>query len=241
MKYEININEFQGPLDLLLHLIKQSNININDISIDEITKQYLDYIKAMEELNLDIASEYLVMAAELMEIKSSTLLPKQDVEDDEYEEDPKEKLINRLLEYEQYKNLTETFKELEEYRSEVYTKEPDNLLEYKDTDNKIDYGVDLNDLVLAFSKFLEQKELDKPLNTKITNKEYSVHKRSLEIKNILKGKKKINFIDLFDNFTKDYVVVTFLSILSMSRNQEIDIEQESNFKNIIIKEKGVKE
>lgn len=241
MKYEININEFQGPLDLLLHLIKQSNISINEISIDEITKQYLDYIKAMEELNLDIASEYLVMAAELMEIKSSTLLPKQDIDSEEDEEDPKEQLINRLLEYEQYKNLTNTFKELEEYRSEVYTKEPDNLLEYKETDNKIDYGVGLNDLVLAFSKFLEQKELDKPLNTKITNKEYSVHKRSLEIKNILKEKKKINFTDLFDIFSKDYVVVTFLSILSMSRNQEIEIEQENNFKNIIIKEKGVKE
>lgn len=238
MKYEININEFQGPLDLLLHLIKQSNISINEISIDEITKQYLDYIQKMEELNLDIASEYLVMAAELIEIKSSSLLPKQDIEDNEFEEDPKEKLINRLLEYEQYKKMTSTFKELEEYRQEIYTREPDNLLDYQDT-KEIDYGVDLNDLLQALSKFLEQKELDKPLNTKITNKEYSVTIRSNEIRNILKTKKKVNFTELFEVFTKEYVVITFLSILAMSRKQEIEIEQEQNFKNIIIKEKGV--
>lgn len=237
MKYEININEFQGPLDLLLHLIKQSNISINEISIEKITKQYLDYIKKMEELNLDIASEYLVMAAELIEIKSASLLPKKEVADDEFEEDPKEKLINRLLEYEQYKKMTSEFKELEEYRQEIYTREPNNLLEYKD-DKEIDYGVDLSDLLSALSKFLEQKEKDLPLNTKITNKEYSVAKRSSEIKSILKKKKKVNFVELFEVFNKEYIVITFLSILAMTRKQEIEIEQENNFKNIIIKEKG---
>lgn len=240
MKYEVNINEFEGPLDLLLHLIKKSNISINEISIDEITKQYLEYINNMEELNLDIASEYLVMAAELIEIKSFSLLPRQEIEEDEFEEDPKEKLIKRLLEYEQYKNLTGTFKELEEYRKEIYTKEPDNMLEYKDSNDNIDYGVDLNDLIETFSKFLKEKELDKPLATKVSTKEYSVGKRSFEIRNILKKKKKIEFSELFDICTKEYVVVTFLAILAMSRKQEIDIEQESNFKNIIIKEKGVK-
>jgi len=239
MTYEINIPEFEGPLDLLLHLIKQSNISINEISIDDITKQYLNYINKMEEMNLNIASEYLVMAAELMEIKSSSLLPKQEDTEDEFEEDPKEKLINRLLEYEQYKNLTQKFKELENYRSEIYTREPDNLLEYQDEQKEIDYGVDLNDLLEAFSKFMEQKELDKPLNTKIANKEYSVSRRSFEIRKILKEKKKIEFKELFEVFTKEYVVVTFLSILAMSRKQEIEIEQESNFNNIIIKEKGV--
>ena len=238
MKYEININEFQGPLDLLLHLIKQSNISIYDISIDEITKQYLSYISKMEELNLDIASEYLVMAAELIEMKSSSLLPKKVEDEDELEEDPKERLINRLLEYEKYKNMTSTFKELEDFRKEVYTKEPDNLLEFKENE-EIDDGVNLNDLIESFSKFMEQKELEKPLNTKITNKEYSVNIRSKEIRNILKKRKKVNFIDLFDVITKEYIVITFLSILAMSRNQEIEIEQENNFNDIIIKEKGV--
>lgn len=237
MKYEININEFQGPLDLLLHLIKQSNISINEISIDEITKQYLNYIQRMEQLNLDIASEYLVMAAELIEIKSSSLLPKTENNEDGFEEDPKEKLINRLLEYEQYKKMTDTFKELEEYRQEIYTREPDNLLSYKDEEN-LDYGIDLNDLICALNNFLEQKQLEKPLNTKITNKEYSISIRSHEIRSILKKKKKVNFIDLFEVYNKQYIVITFLSILAMSRKQEIEIEQEQNFKNIIIKEKG---
>ena len=238
MKYEIKINEFEGPLDLLLHLIRKSNISIYDISIDEITKQYLEYIEAMEELNLDIASEYLVMAAELIEIKSSSLLPKTENEEDEYEEDPKEKLINRLLEYEKYKNMTNTFKELEEYRSDIYTRTPDSLIEFSEKKD-IDYGVDLNDLINAMNSFLKDKELSKPLNTKITNKEYSITIRSKEIKNILKKKKKINFFELFENYNKEYIVITFLSILSMSKNKEIIIEQENNFKDIIIKEKGV--
>ena len=99
MDYSIKINEFEGPLDLLLHLIKQSNIDIYDIEISEITKQYLDYINKMEELNINIASSYIVMAAELMEIKSKSLLPKK--EDDEEEEDEevvsKENLINKLI------------------------------------------------------------------------------------------------------------------------------------------------
>ena len=238
MDYKIEISNFEGPLDLLLHLIKQSNIDIYDIRIDEITKQYLDYIHLMDELNLNVASEYLVMAAELIEIKSSSLLPKNELIDDEFEEDPKENLIRRLLEYEQYKNLTNNFRELEEFRKEIFTREPENLLEYKDNDDNYDLGVDLNDLIEAFSNFMKQKELDKPLNTKITNKEYSVGKRCFEIKKLLRKKSKIEFKELFEDFSKEYVVVTFLAILSLSRKQEIELEQESNFKNIIIKEKG---
>jgi len=238
MDYKVEIPNFEGPLDLLLHLIKQSNIDIYNICIEDITKQYLNYINMMSEMNLNIASEYLVMAAELMEIKSSSLLPKQENNEDDFEEDPKQRLIERLIEYEQYKEITNSFKKLEEIRHEIYTKEPDNLTEYQDSNNEINYGVDLSDLLEAFSKFIEQKELDKPLNTKITNKEYSVHKRCAEIKKILKNKSKIDFTDLFEIVSKDYVVVTFLAILSMSRNQEIEIIQESNFKNIIIKGKG---
>ena len=125
MNYKIMIHEFEGPLDLLLHLIKESDIEILDISVEEITKQYMDYIDAMEELNLNIASEYLVMAAELLEMKSIELLPrkKQELEDD-YEEDPKARLIERLLEYKRYKEVTPELKELEENRKQVYTTEP---------------------------------------------------------------------------------------------------------------------
>ena len=227
MNYEVTIDGFDGPLDLLLHLIKKSNINIVDININDISKQYLDYINKMEELNLDIASEYLVMAAELLEIKSNSLLPKPEIDD------PKERLIKRLIEYEQYKKITEDFKFFESQRQEVFTKEPDKLEKYKN-DEKIDYGVNLDDLVNAFKEFIKDKEKEKPLNTKIANKEYSITKRCSEIKSLLLKKKKINFTELFEEYNKGYIVVTFLSILSMARNGELLIEQDNNFNNIII-------
>ena len=232
MDYKIMIDEFEGPMDLLLHLIKKENIDIIDISIEAITKQYLDYIKQMENLNLDIASEYLIMAAELLEIKSSKLLPKKD--DEEEEEDLEANFINRLIEYKQYKEVTEQFKELEETRKEIYTKIPDSLNQYKE-DSKIDLGdTTIDDLVNAFSKFLNRKEMEKPLNTKITAKEYNIDERSYEIKKILKKNKRMNFRELFDVYRRDYVVITFLSILSMAKKQEIDIKQDNNFKDIYI-------
>lgn len=237
MEYNVSIDQFEGPLDLLLHLIKKENVNIYDINIEKITKQYLNYIHIMEELNLNIASEYLVMAAELIEIKSSSLLPKSEINDDSFEENTKENLIKRLINYEQYKNISNELKELESYRGNVFTREPNNLTEFNDNCDDDNLDLTINNLLEAFSKFLNQKELDKPLNTKIATKEYSVKKRCLEIKKILKLKKKIEFKELFNCYKKEIVVVTFLAILSMSRNQEIYIEQENNFNNIIIKEK----
>lgn len=233
MHYEVKINEFEGPLDLLLHLIKKSNIDIYDISLEDITNQYLDYIKKMEELNLDIASEYLVMASELLEYKSRSLLPKKEEDEDTYEEDFKEELIKKLVDYKRYKEVTETFKELESIRSNVYTKVPSNMSDISDKIiNNDDVSVD--DLIDAFKLLMKRKELDKPLNTTITTKELSITDRISNIRSILKKKKKINFIDLFDNVNKSYVVVTFLSILEMSKDNEIIIIQDDNFGNIII-------
>ena len=131
MDYKVTIDNFDGPLDLLLHLIKEQDIDIYDIKIEDITKQYLDYIKAMKELNLSIASEYLVMASELVEIKSKMLLPKRSADlSDEYEEDPREVLIERLLLYKQYKEVTSDFKNLEKERKLILTKNPENLSIY---------------------------------------------------------------------------------------------------------------
>ena len=234
MRYEIKINEFEGPLDLLLHLIKKSNIDIYDISLEEITNQYLDYINNMKELNLDIASEYLVMASELLEYKSKSLLPKKENIIDEYEEDPKEELIKRLIDYKKYKEVTSTFKELESIRSNVYTKSPSSISEY--SDKKIDNeNVSVDDLINAFKKFIDRKNFEKPIHTKIAKKELSVSERIIEIRNKLKNNKSINFIDLFDKYNKNYVVVTFLSILEMSKSKEIEIVQEDNFSTILIK------
>ncbi len=235
MDYSIKINEFEGPLDLLLHLIKESNINIQDIEINQITKQYLDYINKMEELNINVAASYLVMAAELMEIKSKSLLPQtEEEESSEEEEVSRENLINKLLEYEKYKNMIGTFKDMEGNRQNIYVKAPEKVSNYLDEMivNNTDTSVD--DLVEAFKQFLERIDREKPVTTKITNKEYSVKERKKGIRNILKEKKKVLFTDLFEEKTVGFIVVTFLSILEMTKEKEVMIKQDANFKDITI-------
>lgn len=235
MNYKVTIDNFDGPLDLLLHLIKKSDIDIYDIKIEEITKQYLDYINSMKEMNLDIASEYLVMASELMEIKSSMLLPIEKIEDEEYEEDPREQLIRRLIEYKRYKEITSELESLEEERLKIYTRSASDLKEFK-KDEEVDLGdVSLNDLMSAFQKFLDRKKEEQPLNTKVAKKGYSVAIRSKEIHNILKSKKKIEFEELFEEFNKEYIVVTFISVLELAKKQNLLLAQENNFSKIYLK------
>lgn len=229
------IGDFEGPLDLLLHLIKKSKMEIFDIEISEITKEYLNYIKEMTDMNLDIASEYLVMSAELIEMKSRKLLPnKKDEEEKEEEENPEEELKRRLIEYKKYKESTEVFRNLEENRANYYTKAPESLKQYSSEKLENDGSVGIFDLLDAFQKLLERQEYNKPKNTKITRKELSVKERVAKIRDILKVHKKINFIELFDNFSKPYVVVTFLSVLEMAKNREINIKQDNNFSDIYL-------
>lgn len=233
MEYEIKIDAFEGPLDLLLHLIKESKVDIWDIKIVDITDQYLNYIKSMEKLNLNIASEYLVMASELMEIKSKMLLPRYQEENNEEEEDPREQLIQKLIEYQKYKDMTKNFKELEEVRHEFYTKAPESLKAYVDEDTIISSDVTLDDLMNAFQKFLKRKQLEKPLSTTVTKREITVEERRNSIRNILRIKKKVDFFELFEQITKEYIVVTFLAVLEMAKKQELMIYQENNFEQII--------
>lgn len=231
------IDAFEGPLDLLLHLIKKSNINVCDINIVDVANQYLDYINQMEKMNLDIASEYLIMAAELIEIKSTFLLPKSDVM---VEEDARLDLINRLLDYEHYKNMIGYFKDLEMNRRDEFTRNPDDLRTYGlESEIKLNGDVTVNDLVSAFNNFMKKQETFKPLNTKITSKEYSVSKRCLEIKNTLKVKKKVCFEELFVKYEKAYIVVTFLAILDLVRNDGYIVSQDYNFNQIYIEDVGV--
>ena len=238
MEYTFKTVEFEGPLDLLLHLIKEANIDIFEIKISEITDQYLAYITKMEELDLNIDSEYLVMAADLIEMKSRELLPNNE-EENEDEEDPKETLINRLIEYQKYKEITSEFKKLEEERSEFYSKMPSVLDEFKDDTLKVNEDLTLDDIIKAFANLKEKQILEKPLNTVVTKKEYSVNLRSKEILNKLKTKKQINFDELFETFTKDYVVVTFLSILDLAKKQNITIKQDRNLGKITLLAKDV--
>lgn len=234
MNYKVKIDAFEGPLDLLLHLVKESKVDIWDIKIVDITDQYLDYIKSMQDLNLNVASEYLVMASELIEMKSKMLLPREQNDEEIEEEDPREVLIQRLVEYQRYKDMTKNFKEMESLRHEFYTKAPESLKEYVEENTVISNDVTLDDLMLAFEKFLERKQAEKPLSTTVTKKEITVEERRKSIHNILKEKKKANFFELFEVINKPYVVVTFLAILEMAKKKELVIYQENDFDNIIV-------
>ena len=233
MEYAVKIDAFEGPLDLLLHLIKESKVDIWDIKIVDITDQYLSYIQSMEQLNLNIASEYLVMASELMEMKSKLLFPRHQEENEEEEMDPREVLIQRLIEYQKYKEMTKSFKELEEVRHEFYTKAPENLKEFVEQGTVVSGDVTLDDLMKAFEKFIQRKKLEQPLATTVTKREITVEERRTSIRKILQEKKKVDFFDLFEAITKEYIVVTFLAVLEMAKKRELTIYQENNFDHII--------
>lgn len=233
MELDLKINEFEGPLDLLLHLIKENKMDIFDIKIEEITEQYLSYIRKQESMNLEVDSEYLVLASELIEIKSKLLLPHEKEVLDEEETDPREELMNRLLEYQAYKEITKTLKEKELIRQEIYTKAPSSLKEFVDSDTDIKMDITLDDLVDAFQKFLERKKESKPLATKVTENEITVSSRRSDIKMLLSKGKKVSFFKLFPVYTKEYVVATFLAILEMVKNKEIIITQNDTFDDIV--------
>ena len=232
--YSFKINDFEGPLDVLLHLIKESKMDIMDIDVVSLTNQYLNFINSMEDNDITIASEYLTLASELIYLKSRYLLPQdKDEEDDEEYVLAKENLVNRLIEYKNYKEMTSVFKSLEEKRGEVFTKVPSNLSEYA-SQNQVMVGgdVSLNDLLDAFKKYLDRRKYLEPISTKVTNKEMSVSQRCGEIRGLLKKHGRLEFFELFDDFSKPYVVVTFLSILDMAKNGELLITQENNFDKI---------
>jgi len=244
MHYNVKIDTFEGPLDLLLHLINTLEIDIYDIPVSQITEQYLLYIHTMKELKLDLASEYLVMAATLLAIKSKMLLPKQEEElfdegmDSGYEEDPRSELVERLIEYRKYKEAAIDLKEMEEERSLIYTKAPSDLSEYAKGAAKPNTGAptaSLYDMLGAFQKLMRRKRLQKPLSTKIARQEISIEKRMDEIISLLKNQTgTVDFYDLFPYPEKEYIVVTFLAVLELMKRNEIIAEQTENFGGIQI-------
>ncbi|WP_026563979.1 segregation/condensation protein A [Bacillus sp. UNC41MFS5] len=243
MPYQVKIDAFEGPLDLLLHLINGLEIDIYDIPVAQITEQYLMYIKTMNELKLDVASEFLVMAATLLVIKSKMLLPKHeevlDHEDPDmlYEEDPRDELVERLIEYRKFKEAAHDLKSMEVERGLMYTKPPSDLSEYtkESQPEKAELNVSLYDMLAAFQKLMRRKKLQRPMATKIARQEISIDTRITEIMaelKQLKGRK--NFNDLFPYRTKDHIVVTFLAILELIKRKEIDAQQQENFGDIYI-------
>ena len=236
----LKLEDFEGPLDLLLHLVRQSKMDIYKVNISNIIEQYLNFINSINKLDIDTSSEYLVMASELVHLKSRMLVNKYEEEDEEETEfqiTSEEDLRNRLIEYEKYKNMTETFKVLEENRQDYYTKIPENLNEYASDEKIINSDVSVDDLINAFLDMQKRVNFKKPIITKVARKEFSVKERVKEIRDILKIRKRIEFNELFEILTKENLVVTFLSILDMSKNNEINLMQDKIFSTIIIEGK----
>ena len=219
MAYEVILDDFQGPLDLLLHLIKEKEMDLETLEVSVITDQYLAYIDQMDAKQLETMSEYLVMAAQLIEMKSKMLLPAQKIElEDDYQEDPREQLIKRLIEYKKYKDVLDEFKEKYEQRQYIHTKAPAFMDEYV---------IDTTDMI------------PDPLESKIARVEISIDERSDQIRQYFRIHKnqRVKLEDLFEEPTKIFFVITFLSILVLVNKNELIIEQEGNFEDIYLKER----
>ncbi|MDD8048533.1 MAG: segregation/condensation protein A [Thomasclavelia sp.] len=238
MEYQVMLDDFQGPLDLLLHLIKEKEMDLETLELSVITNQYLEYIHAMESSQLEVMSEYLVMAANLIEMKSKMLIPKEEVEiDDEYKEDPRQQLIRRLIEYKKYKDVLDDFKESYDKRSEIIIKPSEGMDEYVvDTSDMIPEGLEVYDLMKAMQRMYQRKALSKPLDTHIAKPIISIDQRTEEIKNFLKGRvnKTVKFEDLFESTDRIYCIVTFLAVLVLAKDKEVMIKQDSLFDEIYV-------
>ena len=231
----LHINDFEGPLDLLLHLVKTAKMDIYEIDTKYIIDKYLEFINTLDKNDLDDASEYLVMAAELIHLKSRLLLnlDNDTEEDSEYSINSEEDLKNKLIEYEKYQSVADIFKQLEEKRSEFFTKVPENLKEYVEEEH-LEGTMDPDLLKMALLELQKRLDYQKPINTRITRKELSVEDRKNYIRNYLDKRGNVKFTDLFEDYTKEMVVVTFLSILDMCKNGEVKLSQKENFGDILI-------
>lgn len=241
MQTSYKINDFEGPLDLLLHLIKENKMDILDIEIMTLISQYLEYVEQAKNINLEIAADFLVMASTLVEIKSKVLLPKPEIEiDDEYEEDTQEQLIKRLLEYKRYQEVTNKLKEYNEERNLIYIKNVEDLSKYHKEDNIVDLpkDIELYDLIKSMDKIMQRLKIKQPLNSVLENTEISVEDRCDSLLNQLKSfnKANVNLEELIDVASKSYLVVTFLAILDLAKRNLIEIKQSNNFNEIIIRE-----
>jgi segregation and condensation protein A len=225
MAYEINIENFQGPLDLLLHLIKKNEMDIYDIQVADITDQYLAVIDSMKSLNLDIAGEFLLMAATLLHIKSKLLLPQHEDEESEDDElDPRAELVRRLLEYQKYKDAGETLSEMSLLNRDVFARkfQSQELVVGQEGEEMVAVGI--FELVDAFQRLL--KETSDPYIHEINIERLTVSDRINSILTLLSGKENIAFLELFeDKPERSIVVVTFLAMLELVRLRLVRLMQ----------------
>ena len=238
MKYSIHLNVYDGPLDLLCDMISKQKIDIKDISIIEITKQYIAYINMLEAMDLEVTSDFITMATKLLEIKSKYLLFSQRELDEE--EDPRLELMEQLKEYKKYKKASEVLKDSVDYLNQPYYRNREEII--------IDDKVDLNEISIESIKSIlpyifkvknieEENETkkDERLNKIVRGKIISVEEKIEYIQNILTTADKISFNNIIKDNTKDEVIATFLSLLELIKSKEIVVVQENFFEDIIIK------
>lgn len=239
----LRLQSFEGPLDLLLHLIDKSEIEITDIPISQITDQYMSYLRTMQELNLDIASEFLVMASQLLAMKSGLLLPRpieMDIPLIEYEEDldydPRQALMERLIEYKKFKQLADDLRDREEKRNRVLTRPPENLTHLipEVEPNPVE-GVSLFDLLDAFRKALSKAQPDEYV-AGIQRDEISVENRMQEVLDLMAfSGGRLRFSDLLgDLYRRSDVVVTFIALLELMKAKQVICLQDHLFDDIMI-------
>lgn len=247
MAIEVKLTAFEGPLDLLLHLIQKNKVNIYDIPIAMITEQYLDYLDQMRQADLDIMSEFLVMAATLLRIKSQMLLPKEVNEEGE-EEDPRAELVQRLMEYKVYKYASEELKDWEIEAGKCLYKVPtlpEEVATYKELIRPQEIierqGVTLEHLKEVF-EFVMRRRTDKldPVRSQfgeIKQDEVKIEDKMMHIRNRIKKSKKMSFQGLLEKqATKVEVVVTFLALLELMKMGNIKVVQEDIGSDILISE-----
>ena len=225
---KIRLDIFEGPLDLLLYLIKKSHLDISDISVSQVVDQYLQFLELMKLLDINIASEYLVMAANLISIKSKMLLPKEEVQEEE-EQDPREELVRKLLEYEKFKEAADFLKEKERLRLKFLPRPATEI----EQPSEVYIEASIFDLINAFKTAL--KEVPKEVFFEVVKEEYSVEEKIHDLLHVLLVKEKISLDELFQTArSKLEIVVTFLSILELIKLREIVAVQEKLFGPILI-------
>ena len=244
MKYNIEIEVFKGPFDLLFHLIEKNKIDIYDIPISEIVDQYIDYLYTMESLNLEIASEFLVMASTLIHIKSKLLLPSEVSSQEETEDmdiDPRDELVKKLLEYKKYKIAAAKLKEQENYYNKLYFKAREELIVNQNDNNVIIEDFNITNLLETFeriiSKNIKEPTLDNDNNIKAIYREsITIEDQINKIMNVLKSHDFIDFNKMFVNENNRLnIIISFLAVLELIKRKEIITYQEKDSDNITIK------
>jgi segregation and condensation protein A len=231
--YPVRLANFEGPLDLLLHLIKQHEVDIYDIPIALVTRQYIEYIDMMQELNLDVAGEFLVMAATLIHIKSRTLLPRPDPTQDDPDEDPREALVRRLLEHQKFKAAAELLHERETLRSAQWTRPDGPITEIAGEAPEPEIEIDLFTLISAFRAVVERSK-QRP-KVYLPTEQIPIEDRIEELMTRLSETEACGFEDLFaDVQSRAGLIVTFLALLEMIRLKLVRVFQSGAFGEIRI-------